>query len=94
MATNAMTSTTQEAGDRSAARSNAREPERRSDAPAVRPVSAEERQRMIREAAYARYARRNFAEGHALEDWLAAEAEVDRLLEQSDEIERLARAAT
>jgi hypothetical protein len=91
MATNATTSATQEAAERSAARSNAREPEIR---PETRTVSAEERQRMIREAAYYRHVRRNFAAGHELDDWLAAEAEVDLLLEQSAEIEELARAAT
>jgi len=94
MATNAITSAAQDAADGSAARSNAREPETRSEVVAARSVSAAERQRMIREAAYCRYARRNFADGHALDDWLAAEAEVDRLLEQSAEIDELARAAT
>lgn len=33
---------------------------------------------MIREAAYYRAERRGFTAGHELEDWLAAEEEVDR----------------
>ena len=37
----------------------------------------ERRQVMIAEAAYFRAERRGFEAGHALEDWLAAEAEVD-----------------
>lgn len=37
----------------------------------------ERRQAMIAEAAYFRAQRRGFQAGHALEDWLAAEAEVD-----------------
>jgi hypothetical protein len=91
MARNAITSATQEAADRSAGEPKAREPEIRLRA---RSVGAEERQRMIQEAAYYRYVRRDHAAGHELDDWLAAEVDVDRLLEQSAEIEELARAAT
>lgn len=40
-------------------------------------ISAEERQRMIQEAAYYHYVQRGFANGHDLDDWLAAEAELD-----------------
>ena len=40
-------------------------------------VSTDDRQRMIQEAAYYRYVQRGFANGHDLEDWLAAEAELD-----------------
>lgn len=43
-------------------------------------VSPEERVRLIAEAAYFRAERRGFAEGDALEDWIAAEAEIDALL--------------
>jgi hypothetical protein len=39
---------------------------------------SEERQRMIQEAAYYRFIRRGFSHGHALDDWLAAEAELLR----------------
>ncbi len=38
------------------------------------------RRRMIEQAAYFHAERRGFAEGGALQDWLDAEAEVDRLL--------------
>ncbi len=41
---------------------------------------AEDRQALIREAAYYSAARRGFAPGRELEDWLAAEAEVDQRL--------------
>ena len=40
----------------------------------------EDRQSMIAKAAYLRAEQRNFAPGHELDDWLAAEAEVDREL--------------
>jgi hypothetical protein len=43
-------------------------------------VSEEERRDMIARAAYFRAERRNFAPGHEEEDWVAAEAEVDREL--------------
>jgi Protein of unknown function (DUF2934) len=38
--------------------------------------SLEERETMIREAAYYRYLQRGCAHGHDLEDWLAAESEI------------------
>ena len=41
-------------------------------------IGPEERERMIREAAYYRFAERGFVAGHELEDWLAAESEIDR----------------
>ncbi|MDX1251513.1 MAG: DUF2934 domain-containing protein [Gammaproteobacteria bacterium] len=50
------------------------------DAPRRDPVSAEERQRMIATAAYFRAERRDFESGHEFEDWLEAEAEIDRQL--------------
>jgi hypothetical protein len=43
-------------------------------------VSSDRRRGMIAEAAYLRAERRGFAPGGEEEDWLAAEAEVDRLL--------------
>jgi hypothetical protein len=43
-------------------------------------VSEDVRRGMIAEGAYLRAERRGFAPGHEEEDWLAAEAEVDRLL--------------
>jgi Protein of unknown function (DUF2934) len=44
-------------------------------------VSEDVRRGMIAEGAYLRAERRGFAHGHEAEDWLAAEAEVDALLE-------------
>ncbi len=41
-------------------------------------VSAEARQHMIAEAAYYRYMRHGAADGHDLDDWLAAEAAFER----------------
>ncbi|MCX7960080.1 MAG: DUF2934 domain-containing protein [Burkholderiales bacterium] len=49
------------------------------EAPAAA-ISAEERERMIARAAYFRAEKRGFAPGRELEDWLAAEAEVDAAL--------------
>lgn len=43
-------------------------------------VSPEERYRMIEAAAYLRAEKRNFSIGHALDDWIAAEAEIDAML--------------
>jgi len=41
------------------------------------PVSPEIRAQWIAEAAYFRAQQRGFAQGHALEDWVAAEKEID-----------------
>jgi hypothetical protein len=38
------------------------------------------RHRMISEAAYYRYAERGYADGYDIDDWTAAEAEIDHLL--------------
>lgn len=43
-------------------------------------VSEDARRAMIAQAAYLRAERRGFASGGEVEDWLAAEAEVDALL--------------
>ena len=43
-------------------------------------IDPQVRHRMISEAAYRLYARRGYVEGFELEDWLQAEAEVDRQL--------------
>jgi hypothetical protein len=45
-------------------------------------VTAEQRRRMIAEAAYFRAQRRGFQDGSSTEDWLAAEAEIERVLAQ------------
>jgi hypothetical protein len=46
----------------------------------VVPRIAEDRGAAIAKSAYLRAARRGFAPGHELEDWLAAENEVDQRL--------------
>ena len=43
-------------------------------------IAPEARYRMIEAAAYLRAERRGFASGNALDDWVAAEAEIDALL--------------
>lgn len=43
-------------------------------------AAGEERRRMVAEAAYFRAERRGFAPGAELEDWLQAEADVERLI--------------
>ncbi len=57
-------------------------------------VSAEERQELIRKLAYRHYLKRGGTAGQDLHDWLAAEAEVDAMLGQASEVEKLARGAT
>lgn len=47
-------------------------------------IDAEERHRMIACAAYYRAAQRGFSEDGVLADWLAAEREVDTLLQASN----------
>ncbi len=59
-------------------------PTRRTGAPRNDPdwqgrFSLEQREAMIRDAAYYHYAQRGYAPGHELEDWLAAEAEIERM---------------
>lgn len=46
------------------------------------PVTAEERYRMIAEAAYFRAEKRDFLGGDVAADWLQAEAEIDQLLKE------------
>jgi len=46
-------------------------------------IDPQMRHRMVSEAAYRLYARRGYVEGFELEDWLQAEAEVDRQLGNS-----------
>lgn len=43
------------------------------------------REEMIREAAYYRYVQRGYTPGHELDDWLEAEAELDRITPESVE---------
>jgi Protein of unknown function (DUF2934) len=51
-----------------------------SEAAARVKVNAEGRRALIAETAYLRAERRGFLPGHDVDDWLAAEAEVDALL--------------
>jgi hypothetical protein len=46
--------------------------------------SPEQREAIIREAAYYQYAKRGYASGHELEDWLAAEAEFEHRTPESE----------
>jgi hypothetical protein len=46
----------------------------------TQPISSDERQQMIAEAAYFRAMQRGFNGGSSLDDWLAAEREINRLL--------------
>lgn len=50
-----------------------------------RPVSSEQRYRMIAEAAYYRAEKRGFSGGDAENDWLEAETEIDDILWQQSE---------
>ncbi|MBI2960314.1 MAG: DUF2934 domain-containing protein [Betaproteobacteria bacterium] len=50
-------------------------------------VGAEERLHMIREAAYFLYEQRGFIHGNDLEDWLLAEAHVDRMISAQGQAE-------
>ena len=43
----------------------------------------EDRQSLIAKAAYFRAQQRNFEPGHELEDWLAAESEIERWIAQA-----------
>jgi hypothetical protein len=47
--------------------------------------SLEQREAMIRDAAYFRYAGRGYAPGHELDDWLAAETEIERMASAAEE---------
>jgi len=59
-----------------------------SASPDERPIDPTQREAMIRKAAYLRAERRGFAMGKEIEDWLAAEAEVDGSLTSSDSAAR------
>ncbi|MBW8372288.1 MAG: DUF2934 domain-containing protein [Thiobacillus sp.] len=47
--------------------------------------SLEQREAMIRDAAYYHFVKRGYAPGHELDDWLAAEAEIERIAPASPE---------
>jgi len=61
----------------------ARAPARRGSAAHEKARAGEDRYRMVAEAAYFRAERRGFVPGAELEDWLAAEIEVEELLAES-----------
>jgi len=52
--------------------------------PKARTMAGEDRLRLIAEAAYYRAEQRGFAPGRELEDWLAAEIEIDALIADED----------
>ncbi len=75
----ARTKTTDTNPTRTVKRSRA--PKRAADTtPTATPVSAEERRRLIAEAAYYRALERNFQGGDPTDDWLLAEREVNQRL--------------
>ena len=47
-------------------------------------IDSDQRDDMIRKAAYFRAARRGFCPGQEVEDWLAAEKEIDHMLTNSE----------
>ncbi len=53
-------------------------------------MTSEERRQLIAKAAYLRAERRGFAPGSELDDWLAAEVEIDRMIQEGG-IKRAAR---
>ena len=57
------------------------------------PISAKERYQMIAEAAYFRAEKRGFTGGNIEEDWIAAEAEIDKILQASENGEEKASTA-
>jgi hypothetical protein len=71
-----------ETGEATAARKPAKRATKRTSSAATGPksISPDMRRAMIAEAAYLRAERRGFAPGGEVEDWLAAEREVDALL--------------
>lgn len=56
------------------------EPRKSADEKPSPPISAQELQRLVAEAAYYRAQRRGFAPGYELQDWIEAEAEVNKLM--------------
>ncbi len=69
-----------------AARRGSRAPQARRGS-GTRSISPERRHAMIAEAAYYRAQRRGFAPGWELQDWLAAEADIDRTLGEATLLE-------
>ena len=55
----------------------------KSKAATAKTVTPEERWRMVAEAAYLRAEKRGFSGGNPTDDWLAAEAEIDKILSKT-----------
>lgn len=66
-----------------AARKSTTKKSRAPGAKADAKIDAEKRHALIAESAYLRAERRGFAPGHEVEDWVAAEAEIDLALTAS-----------
>lgn len=78
--------TTKSAGKTTASRTTQRSASKVAPATSSTPtrlVSAEEREKMIAQAAYLRAERRGFIGGDPVADWLEAEIEIDSMLSQS-----------
>lgn len=78
--------TTKSAGKTAAPRASQRSTGKAAPAASSTPsrlVSAEEREKMIAQAAYLRAERRGFMGGDPVADWLEAEMEIDSMLSQS-----------
>ena len=54
--------------------------------PDSKEVTVDERRHLIAEAAYYRAMRRSFMPGNELDDWLDAEAEIEKLLSETDSV--------
>ena len=61
-------------------RSNAADPTLETEPDGIAVLQAGERQAMIAQAAYYRAERRGFEAGHEMEDWLAAERDIQQLV--------------
>ncbi len=72
--------TTAKASGAAGRKSGSRARGRKASTTSVMNVTPEVRRQMIAEAAYFRAEARGFAPGHELEDWLAAEQEVDLII--------------
>jgi hypothetical protein len=83
MASRRSTDPTRTPADKPGAAAAPRRRQARKKPPSPPVITAEARHELIAVGAYLRAERRGFVHGHAEEDWLAAEAEVDALLKVS-----------
>lgn len=70
--------------EQSGVQSGERQTKSASGNPPFNEVTIDERQHLIAEAAYYRAMRRSFIPGGELEDWLDAEAEIEKMLSEMD----------